>query len=280
MALIEKLEAIGDAIRLKTGKTERFTLDQMVTEILSISGGEVAKTYTVRFFNYDGTLLETVEKVAEGANVAYSGDNPVRPNTSAAEDWVYTGWNPEPVNIIGDMDCYAQFRNTISVARKFIDRTISGEYENDQATSVRAYAFYNANKVTGLNLPNVTTVGENAFYSAFGGAVVVLPNVKVCPNFGYANVKVADFHSLESIGAAMLDRCYPSALILRNPNMVCTLGGTLAWSGGPTYIYVPAALLDDYKAATNWSNYAAKLRAIEDYTVDGTITGALDASKI
>jgi hypothetical protein len=38
MALIEKLNAIGDAIRAKTGKTEKLTLDQMPTEIQGIEG--------------------------------------------------------------------------------------------------------------------------------------------------------------------------------------------------------------------------------------------------
>ena len=40
MALTEKLTAIADAIRGKTGKTDGLTLDQMATEIEGISGGE------------------------------------------------------------------------------------------------------------------------------------------------------------------------------------------------------------------------------------------------
>lgn len=40
------------------------------------------------------------------------------------------------------------------------------------------------------------------------------------------------------------------------------------------------ALVDSYKAATNWSTYATQFRALEDYTVDGTITGELDSTKI
>jgi hypothetical protein len=39
MALTNKLTAIANAIRAKTGKTEPLTLDQMPTEIASISGG-------------------------------------------------------------------------------------------------------------------------------------------------------------------------------------------------------------------------------------------------
>ena len=38
MALTNKLSAIGDSIRAKTGKTELLTLDEMPTEITSISG--------------------------------------------------------------------------------------------------------------------------------------------------------------------------------------------------------------------------------------------------
>lgn len=43
MALIEKLNAIGDAIRAKTGGTEKLTLDAMPTEIAAIEtgGGEI-----------------------------------------------------------------------------------------------------------------------------------------------------------------------------------------------------------------------------------------------
>lgn len=39
MALTDKLAAIGDAIRAKTGKEEKLTLDQMPDEIAGISGG-------------------------------------------------------------------------------------------------------------------------------------------------------------------------------------------------------------------------------------------------
>ena len=39
MALTDKLTAIGDAIRTKTGGTDLLTLDQMATEIANIQGG-------------------------------------------------------------------------------------------------------------------------------------------------------------------------------------------------------------------------------------------------
>jgi hypothetical protein len=37
------------------------------------------------------------------------------------------------------------------------------------------------------------------------------------------------------------------------------------FTNGTGYIYVPATLVDTYKAGTNWSTHADQIRAIEDY---------------
>lgn len=75
------------------------------------------------------------------------------------------------------------------------------------------------------------------------------------------------------------------ALILRNTDTVCDLVYKNVFDNTPIasgtgYIYVPKALVESYKTATNWVTYANQFRALEDYTVDGTVTGALDTSKI
>ena len=46
MALTSKLTNIANAIRGKTGKSDRMTLEQMVTEINSISGGGLPSGFT------------------------------------------------------------------------------------------------------------------------------------------------------------------------------------------------------------------------------------------
>ena len=53
MALTDKLTAIADAIRAKTGKTDSLTLDSMVTEISSISGGDSSGVDNKRYFVQD-----------------------------------------------------------------------------------------------------------------------------------------------------------------------------------------------------------------------------------
>lgn len=51
MALTDKLKAIGDAIRAKTGKTDALTLDQMVTEIEGITTGGGANPVETSVFD-------------------------------------------------------------------------------------------------------------------------------------------------------------------------------------------------------------------------------------
>lgn len=68
-----------------------------------------------------------------------------------------------------------------------------------------------------------------------------------------------------------------------NRRMNPTYGYTSMFTGsGITastgWILVPSAQLEDYK--TNWSNFASRFVALEDYTVDGTTTGEIDREKL
>ena len=59
MALTDKLIAIADAIRAKTGKTNLITLDQMPTEIVNmeIGGGNCTEPYIEETYNANGSLI-------------------------------------------------------------------------------------------------------------------------------------------------------------------------------------------------------------------------------
>lgn len=207
--------------------------------------------YVVRFYNYDGTLLQTVNVEAHGAAAVYTGDTPVRPNASDAEDWQFIGWHPDPVSVTGNMDCYAQFKNMVSKSRLLIMRTLSGDYVNDRVTSVGSYAFGHLSKLTSISLPSVTTIENFAFCRS--------------------GVKSVYLRSVQSIGRGSLQQTTSlETLVLGNTETVCALLTTdvLTQSkiaAGTGYVYVPAALVDSYKSATNWAKYANQIRAIEDY---------------
>ena len=164
------------------------------------------------------------------------------------------------IDLIGDDACVKQlvtddFSNT------------NGVYIDDGVESIGSYAFSSCSKLTSVDFPAATSISSYAF--------------QACSNLTSVNFPVAT-----SIGSYAFSGCSNlTSLILRKSDAICTLSNISAFNNTPIksgtgYIYVPRVLVDTYKAATNWSTYANQFRALEDYTVDGTITGALDQSKI
>lgn len=103
-------------------------------------------------------------------------------------------------------------------------------------------------------------------------------------SFIYSNVNFADLPNCVKIGSYSFHSSKIQTLILRSPSVAMAehtnIFTTTPIKSGTGYIYVPRSLVDSYKAATNWSTYAAQFRALEDYTVDGTVDGDIDMSKI
>jgi hypothetical protein len=67
MALTDKLGAIGDAIRSKTGKTDLLTLDQMATEIGSISNLFADMVYRNKITTITAEDLQGITKIGSYA---------------------------------------------------------------------------------------------------------------------------------------------------------------------------------------------------------------------
>lgn len=128
----------------------------------------------------------------------------------------------------------AEFINTSmsigedALVDSIITRNIT-EYKENRITTVGQYAFYGCTALTTVDTPNVTTIAANAFEACSALTALILRGATLC--------------SLANTSALK----------------------TSAIASGSGYIYVPSALVDSYKAATNWSTYAAQIRAIEDY---------------
>lgn len=218
------------------------------------------KTYTVRFYN-EGELYHTAA-VPYGCNATLPAD-PVRPD---AESDAFDGWEPEPVNITADMDCYATYKSLLIYSRNLVDGSIKGAYTNDRVTSIGDSAFYGANALTSVCFPAATSIGNNAFYYC-------------------SSLVIADFPLVTTIGDNAFNNCKALTSLILRSNTTAVLSGTSTFANSNIHpknghIYVPSALIDSYKSATNWSTYASQFRALEEYTVDGTIAGALDTTKI
>ena len=190
----------------------------------------------------------------------------------------------------------AEFINTIdvlgddAVIDSIIDRTIT-EFKDDKLKKVGSYAFWKCTALTNAVLPSVNSIGPRAFWECTALTNVVLPSVTSIDNYAFSTctaLKQVDISSKVAIGSyncqVFADCSVLTSLVLRD-NTLSTVSNTSAFGNTPIakgtgYIYVPRALVDTYKAATNWSTYATQFRALEDYTVDGTTTGALDETKI
>lgn len=104
--------------------------------------------------------------------------------------------------------------------------------------------------VTELRIES-TTIAEHGCRGRIQLVKVILPKVTTFQSYAFYN-------------------CTKLAAVIIGTNSVPTLKNVNVFTNtliasGTGYIYVPANLVDSYKTASNWSSYAAQIRAIEDY---------------
>lgn len=117
--------------------------------------------------------------------------------------------------------------------------------------TISSYTFQNCTSLTSVDLPMLTNLAPYVFIGCTSLTKLDLPMLSNIENYGLYNATALN------------------TLILRNETM-CTLGSSSPLYGTPIasgtgYVYVPSALVDTYKADSNWSTFAAQIRAIEDY---------------
>lgn len=143
------------------------------------------------------------------------------------------------------------------------------------ATSVGNYNFYDCDVLESIDLPEATgTIGTYFGYSCKNLVSANLPKATSLNSYAFQSASKIEFLDLPMVGnISNYGFRYCSSLttvILRKTDAICTLGGSSAFVSTPIasktgYIYVPSALIENYKGATNWSKYSSQFRAIEDY---------------
>ena len=165
---------------------------------------------------------------------------------------------------------------------------------------IGASAFSNCGKLEDVYTPSASIVNDYAFENCSSLVAISLPDL-TNPGVGLfrycMKLKRVDMGAATAIKGNTFANCYNLVSVIMRAETIATLASTNAFNQcyhilgkvnttdnpdglADGYIYVPRALVDTYKAATNWSTYASQFRALEDYTVDGTITGELDPTKI
>ena len=108
--------------------------------------------------------------------------------------------------------------------------------------SISRYAFGSCQSLPSITIPNsVTSIGNDAFYNCPSLSAITIPN------------------GVTSIGGTTFQSCYGVHYYdFTHHTAVPTLSTTTAFDGiaADCEIRVPAALVNEWKAATNWSTYA------------------------
>lgn len=194
-------------------------------------------------------------------------DVEITENGEYSADDGYDGLGNVTVNVTGNTNVEAEEMS------QFLMNTMT-TLDNSLATSLRTRVCQYATTLVTVNLPNVTTMNTYVFYGCTALETVKLPKATSIPSQAFYNctkLKHADCGQSGSIAAQAFNACTSlTELILRKTDSICTLSNVngvnnTAIGKGTGYVYVPAALIEDYKTATNWSTFADQFRAIEDY---------------
>ena len=137
------------------------------------------------------------------------------------------------------------------LVNSLIDRTISGTYVNNTVTIIARYGLAGCTKLTSVVLPAVRIMDGHSMN-------------------GCSELTKADFSNLQNIRYSTFYINTKLVTLIIRTQAVANLENTSAFkdtpiAAGTGYVYVPSALVDSYKSATNWSTYANQIRAIEDY---------------
>jgi len=270
MALTDKLTAIANAIREKTGKTDLLTLDDMPNEIASIvSGGDSTME--------DGLITRTLTE--------YKNNRVVTVGSYALSN--FASLEKVTLPVAETLGTYA-FANDTSL--KMIDILGGGTLSGSLASScllncenLTAIIMRNENAVTKLQSllfpfyageANITRNFSRSQWNTYGRVghlenwTGLTPQMKGSITYFTGTVTDEDskpvwlFGQYENSSTRLKTLAFveteeeANALMLQYAEQFADEG---------CKFYVPASLVEAYKSATNWSTYAERILAIEDY---------------
>lgn len=149
-----------------------------------------------------------------------------------------------------------------------IDRTATSFEIPEGTTSIGVYAFAYCLSLASIIIPDgVTSIGEGAFGFCTSLTSITMPDSVTSIGIavfsgctGLTSITIPN--SVTSIDSYAFENCTNLTEIdFSTHNAVPTLADTSAFynTSASLVIKVPSALLDEWKAATNWSTYADKI---------------------
>lgn len=172
------------------------------------------------------------------------------------------------------------------------NNTFEGNLVNHKVTGKLPGSFQSGNtKLTGVDLPHITS-GDGSLFAncsnltevkldgigTFSGGTfesctklpkIYLPSLTTISGWGWAfnsctNLEKVYFPKLTDFSGALscFNSCGKLTTVILGASTVCSLSSSNVFpqtpiANGTGYIYVPSALVNSYKSATNWSNFAS-----------------------
>lgn len=277
------LTAIAEAIRQKSSSSAALKPGEMAEAIKNIKSGGGEDAYRCFItdewpdvLEYDGGTEQLTPRIRAFYHVMKMSQKIVMNNAgSLIPQGCFESWSSSPnksslletvewpdakvINEAAFQKCYSLKRLICGGLEKINSNVFNGDKalidfgDTSNVTYIGIQAFMACIALTSLKLPSVTSLGRSAFSGCTG-----LTKIDIGEKF--ATIDGGVFY-----GCSHLE-----TLILRNPSAVVKLSYVAALNNSGIaskkgYVYVPAALLESYKTATNWVSFASQLRSIEDY---------------
>lgn len=234
------------------------------------------------------------DKITKFADSAFKGQEKLKkincPSLNSISSYCFY-YCPSLVDI-GDMSKIttigsSAFYNCSSLTNLSFPNAVNGEEEGE----IPNYAFGRCSSLVTIDLPKAKNFDSSVFSGCSSLKEVFFPSMtggisKSMFQGCYSMTKttfpsaVTAIYAYDGWTAPFYNCPRLQALILKSPTLINlqdneALIGSITvtnyalspkYQGDtPGYIYVPKALIEDYKTATNWSVFADKFRAIEDY---------------
>lgn len=160
----------------------------------------------------------------------------------------------------------------------FADCTALVSVDLPAVTHIKTQGFARCKNLETINFPMLVSIGNNCFRNCAKLTEFVTGShfdsrIDSSTFEGCNSITKADFYHITTLGFSGYSMACANltTLIIRNIDAVPPANGTMfgpattKMNKGEGYIYVPATMVEAYKAATNWAKFADQIRAIEDY---------------